>query len=47
MLRVGTRTATTRVNERSVWMDVAIEIETCRRCGGRLEVIASIEDRAS
>jgi hypothetical protein len=24
----------------------AIEIETCRRCGGRLEVIASIEDPA-
>jgi hypothetical protein len=24
----------------------AIEIETCRRCGGKLEVIASIEDAA-
>jgi hypothetical protein len=24
----------------------AIEIERCRRCGGRLEVIASIEDPA-
>jgi hypothetical protein len=23
-----------------------IEIETCRRCGGKLEVIASIEDAA-
>jgi hypothetical protein len=23
---------------------VAIDIETCRRCGGRLKVIASIED---
>ena len=22
----------------------AIEIETCRRCGGRLKVVASIED---
>ena len=47
MLALCTRAATTRVNERSVWMDVAIEIETCQRCGGRLEVIASIEDRAS
>jgi hypothetical protein len=24
----------------------SIEIETCRRCGGRLRVIASIEDSA-
>jgi hypothetical protein len=24
----------------------AIEIETCRRCGGKLRVIASIEDPA-
>lgn len=24
----------------------AIEIERCRRCGGRIEVIASIEDPA-
>ena len=28
MLALCTRAATTRVNERSVWMDVAIEIET-------------------
>ncbi len=27
-------------------MCLAIEIERCRRCGGRLEVIASIEDPA-
>jgi hypothetical protein len=47
MSALCTRAATTRANGRSVWMNVAIEIETGRRCGGRLEVIASIEGRAS
>ena len=34
MLALYSRAATTRVNGRSIWMDVAIEIETRRRCDG-------------